>query len=428
MSTLERPREGLPGWGHAMASLDRHAITNGIAAMLLACTGPLVILLSVGVAANMSPQDMSTWIFGGYTIGGVFSIVFSLVYRMPMGMCWTIPGMILLGNALGHLSFAETVGALYVTAGLLLVLGLSGWVRRVTDFIPINIVMAMVAGVFLPFCLKIVSGFDDDWLISLASVAAFVIVSLVPVLARNLPPVLAALGVGVAVAMATGQAALKEPLRLAIADPILYVPVFSWRSVVELVIPMAITVVGIHNAQGFAISRDNGYDPPINTLTTVCGIGSAMFAVFGCVSNCVTGPANGILNASGDPARRYMGGVVFGVLILIFGLFAPVASQLALALPAAFIALLGGLAMFHVLRSAFISAFSGRFQIGALVAFVVTVAGLPVINIGAPFWGIVFGTVASLLFERDDFKAMVAEGAPASAPATPTGGKSTTAE
>jgi benzoate membrane transport protein len=132
-------------------------------------------------------------------------------------------------------------------------------------------------------------------------------------------------------------------------------------------------------------------------------VASVAFGAFGAVSACVTGPVNGILNTSGDPARRYMGGVVFGILILIFGILSPPAAQLALALPAAFIALLGGLGMFPVLRAAFVSAFSGRFQVGALVAFIVTVAGLPVATIGAPFWGIVFGTIASLLFERDDF-------------------------
>jgi len=404
MSLLELPRQRLPGWRHALASLDRHAVSNGITATLLACTGPLAILLSIGVAAKMSPQDIATWIFGGYAFGGVLSIIFSVVYRMPMGMCWTIPGIVLFGNALDHLPFAEVIGALHVTAALLLVLGLSGWVRRITDFIPLNIVMAMVAGVFLPFCLKIVSGFDQDWPIAIASVGAYVIFWRVRALERNIPPILAALAAGIAVAVATGQFALKEPLRFTIVDPLVYAPAFSWAATVELVLPMAITVVGIHNAQGFAISRDNGYDPPINMLTTVCGAGSVVFALFGAVSTCVTGPVNGILNTSGDPARRYMGGVVFGVLILIFGLLAPPAAQLALALPAAFIALLGGLGMFPVLRAAFISAFSGRFQVGALVAFIVTVAGLPLATIGAPFWGIVFGTLASLLFERDDFR------------------------
>lgn len=404
MSLLELPQQRLPGWAHALASLDRHAISNGITAMLLACTGPLAILLSIGVAVKASPQDIATWIFGGYAFGGVFSILFSVLYRMPMGMCWTIPGIVLFGNALQHLPFAEAIGALHVTAALLLVLGLSGWVRRITDFIPLNIVMAMVAGVFLPFCLKIVSGFDQDWLIAIASVGGFVVFWLVPFLERNIPPILAALAAGVVAAVATGQFALKEPLRLTIVDPLIYAPAFSWAATLELVLPMAITVVGIHNAQGFAISRDNGYDPPINTLTTACGVGSVIFGLFGAVSTCVTGPANGILNTSGDPARRYMGGVVFGVLILVFGILAPPAAQLALALPAAFIALLGGLGMFPVLRAAFVSAFAGRFQVGALVAFIVTVAGLPLATIGAPFWGIVFGTIASLLFEREDFR------------------------
>ncbi len=405
LKILERPKEPLPRLGEAWAALDRHSITNGITAMLMACTGPLVILLSVGVAAKVSQPEIVTWMFGGYVFGGLFSIFFSLLYRMPMGMAWTIPGTILLASALDHLPFAEAVGAFYVTAGLLIVLGLSGWVRRIMDFIPLSIVMAMVAGVFLPFVLKIVTAFDQDWLIAAATLGSFVVVSLAPAIARILPPVLAALIAGSVVAVVTDQVELKEPLRLAIAEPILFRPAFSWQAIVELVVPMAVTVVGIHNAQGFAINRDNGYDPPVNTLTTACGVGSIIFALFGVVSNCVTGPVNGILNSSGEKHRRFMGGVVFGFLILLFGLFAPVAAQLTLALPTAFISLLGGLAIFHVLRGAFVSAFSGRFQMGALVSFIVTVAGLPIVNIGAPFWGILLGTLTSLLFERGDFRA-----------------------
>jgi benzoate membrane transport protein len=412
MRIFERPKEAPPGLAEAWRALDSHAVTNGTAAMLMACTGPLVIMLTVAVGHGMTPADISTWIFGGYAIGGVFSIVFSVLYRMPMGMAWTIPGVILLGGALDHMSFPECVGALYATAALLLVLGATGWVRRIMDLIPLNIVMAMVAGVFLPFVTKIITGFEQDWLIAGVTVAVFVLLSMAPALARKVPPILVALAAGAVAAAATGQFALKEPLRFAIADPIIYSPVFSWRAIIELVIPMAITVIGIHNAQGFAISRDNGYDPPINTLTTACGVGSVVFALFGTTSTCVTGPANGILNVSGDKDKRYMGGVVFGVLILLFGVFSPMTAQLALALPISFIGLLGGLAMFHVLRGAFVSAFSGRFQIGTLTAFIVTVAGLPLVNIGAPFWGIVFGTLASALLERQDFIAQLRKAPP----------------
>jgi benzoate membrane transport protein len=47
--------------------------------------------------------------------------------------------------------------------------------------------------------------------------------------------------------------------------------------------------------------------------------------------------------------------------------------------------------------------FRDRFALGALVAFLVTVADIPVLNIGAPFWGLVFGYAASRLLERGDF-------------------------
>jgi len=58
---------------------------------------------------------------------------------------------VLVGPALGHLSFAEVIGAYIACGALMLALGLSGWVRRCMEAAPMPIVMAMVAGVFLRF-------------------------------------------------------------------------------------------------------------------------------------------------------------------------------------------------------------------------------------------------------------------------------------
>jgi benzoate membrane transport protein len=74
-----------------------------------------------------------------------------------------------------------------------------------------------------------------------------------------------------------------------------------------------------------------------------------------------------------------------------------------LATPAAFIAVLGGLAMLRVLQSAFVTAFSTRFSLGALVTFVVTVSDISILNIGAAFWGLIAGIAVSFLLERADF-------------------------
>lgn len=41
---------------------------------------------------------------------------------------------------------------------------------------------------------------------------------------------------------------------------------------------------------------------------------------------------------------------------------------------------------------------------GALFSFLITVSGFSLFNVGAPFWGLVGGTLISLLLERSDFK------------------------
>jgi benzoate membrane transport protein len=56
-----------------------------------------------------------------------------------------------------------------------------------------------------------------------------------------------------------------------------------------------------------------------------------------------------------------------------------------------------------VLQSAFVSGFGGKFSLGALVTFLITVAGVSIFGIGAAFWGLVFGYAVSRIAERRDF-------------------------
>jgi benzoate membrane transport protein len=46
------------------------------------------------------------------------------------------------------------------------------------------------------------------------------------------------------------------------------------------------------------------------------------------------------------------------------------------------------------------TAFGGDLSLGALTAFLVTLSGVSIFNIGAPFWGLVFGVATSWLMER----------------------------
>jgi len=73
-------------------------------------------------------------------------------------------------------------------------------------------------------------------------------------------------------------------------------------------------------------------------------------------------------------------------------------------MPASFIATLAGLALIRVLQSAFVVSFGGSFTLGALVSFLVTLTDQSIFNIGAPFWGLVFGVATSWLLEKKDFE------------------------
>jgi benzoate membrane transport protein len=74
---------------------------------------------------------------------------------------------------------------------------------------------------------------------------------------------------------------------------------------------------------------------------------------------------------------------------MVFGLFSPIATTLAMALPGMVIGMLGGLAMINVIQNAFVEAFSGRFSFGALVTLLVTISNIELFGIGSAFWRII---------------------------------------
>jgi len=402
---LEKPAASPLRPGAVLADFGSVYAVNGLVGFIFAASGPVAIILAVGTQGGLSASDLSSWIFGAFFVNGLISILFCCVYRQPLVFFWTIPGAVLVGPALGHLTFPEVIGAFLATGVLMLVLGLSGWVRRAMEAVPMPIVMGMVAGVFLRFGLGLVHAIRDDFWIAAPMTATFVGLSVWPRLGRIMPPLIGALIVGAALVAALGRFDPSGAQVWSLARPNLYVPAFSWTAMLELVVPLAITVLVVQNGQGIAILRAAGHSPPINAITVACGAGSIVTAFVGSVSTCLTGPVNAIISASGERRRHYTAGILVGILALGFGLASPVFVGLLLATPKAFIAALAGLAMLRVLQTAFTISFRDRFALGALVTFLVTVADVAILNIGAPFWGLVFGFAASWLLERGDFRA-----------------------
>src|SRR3989304_4144297 len=247
---LEKPQASPPAPRTVFADFGGVYAVNAVIAFIFAASGPVAIILAVGTRGGLSASDLSSWIFGAFFVNGLISIAFCWLYRQPLVFFWTIPGTVLVGPALGHLTFAEVIGAFLATGLLMLVLGLSGWVRRAMEAVPMPIVMGMVAGVFLRFGLDLVFAIRDDFWIAAPMTAAFLALSAVPRLARLVPPLIGALVVGAVLVGVLGKFDLAGAGPLGLARPTLYVPVFSWQAMVELVVPLAITVLVGPNGQG----------------------------------------------------------------------------------------------------------------------------------------------------------------------------------
>ena len=380
--------------------------TNGIIGMLFATTGPVAIILSVGTAGHLSAAELASWIFGIFFFNGIITIAMSWAYRQPLCFFWTIPGTVLIGPSLQHLAFGEVIGAYYLTGLVILVLGASGWVKRAMQAVPMPIVMGMVAGVFLRFGLDLVRALHADPAVAVPMALAFLLLAAVPALGRRLPPLIGALVVGAACVAMLGRVGGAAFDGLQFIHPVLLPPIWSLPATIELVIPLAITVLVVQNGQGFAVLQNVGHRPPMTATTIACGIGSLLSASVGAVSTCLTGPTNALITSSGEPRRHYTAAIFTGILAILFSLVAPTFTRLMLATPREFIMMLGGLAMLRVLQAAFVGSFRGKFSLGALVSLLVTVADITIGNIGAAFWGLIAGLLVAWLLERPDFAEM----------------------
>ncbi|MEY5100312.1 MAG: hypothetical protein RJA36_3031 [Pseudomonadota bacterium] len=411
LAQLERPSVRWPGLRQILADFGPTYFVNGLIGFIFSATGPVAIILSVGTRGGLGQEQLASWVFGVFFVNALITLLMSCRYKSPLGFGWTIPGTVLVGPALQHLSFPEVIGAFYATSLLILVLGASGWVKRLMAALPMPIVMGMVAGVFLRFGLDLVRALHSDAAIAAPMVLAFMLLSALPNWGRRMPPLIGALLVG---ALAIGLLGRFDGAALgsfSFVHPVVQAPAWSLGALVELVVPLAITVLVVQNGQGVAVLRTASHEPPVNAIAFACGLGALLSASVGAVSTCLTGPTNALLTSSGERERHYTAALTFGAFGVLFGLMAPTFTGLMLAAPKSYIMVLGGLAMLRVLQGAFVASFGGgKFTLGALISLIVTVADLGLFNIGAAFWGLVAGFLFSSLMEKADFQSLARAG------------------
>lgn len=396
---IEKPQLSRPTLGELLRDSGPQELSTALVALLFSSSGPLAVILASAAVGELGHAETASWIFGAFLGNGILTIILTYLYRSPQAYFWTIPGTVLVGDALRSSTFNEVIGAYLVTAVLVFFLGWTGLIGRLMRALPATIVMAMVGGIFLRFGLDLIAATLEAPNIAIPMLVAFLACSFNPRIARMAPPVAVAALIGTVVVFASGMFNGSIVAEGIIATPVITTPEWSLPTMMELVIPLTITVVIVQNGQGTAVLAASGHKQGANLSAAASGVWSIPMAFLGTTSTCLTGPTNSILVSTPNRSRHYATAIWCGIGAIIIGLFAPAFTSLMLGLPKAFISTLAGVAMFVPLKNAFVAGFSGPMSSGALACLLVTISDIHLLGISAPFWGLVVGCICAAILD-----------------------------
>ncbi|MDR5863559.1 benzoate/H(+) symporter BenE family transporter [Halomonas campisalis] len=365
-------------------------LTAGVVAVIIGYASSAAIIFQAAAAAGASPEQIASWLWALGIGMGITSLGLSLRYRIPVLTAWSTPGAALLATSLPGIPIEEAIGAFLFSAALITLCGVTGLFEKLIQRIPPAIAAAMLAGVLLRFGLDLFVALESQLWLPLAMCAAWLA-------GRRLWPRLAIPGVlivGCATAALQGLVSL-EGLQLTPTVPVFTTPAFSMATLIGVGIPLFVVTMATQNLPGLAVLQAAGYRPPSSALIGWTGASTLALAPFGgyalnlaAISAAVClGP-----ESHQDPARRYTAGVAAGVGYLLMGVFGATVTTLFMALPAALVMALAGLALLGTLGSGLASALvPSEGRDAALVTFLMTASGISLLGIGAAFWGLVAG-------------------------------------
>jgi benzoate membrane transport protein len=380
------------------SALTPQTITAGLVGVVIAYTGPLVIVFQAAGNAGLDRAHLSSWIMALTVGSGITGLMLCLWYRQPVVVAWSIAGSALLLTTIKNYTPGELIGS-YLLAGLsTVILGWSGLFRRMLQLVPQTVIMGMLAGLLLRFGIDLFRFLPQKPFIVLSMLLVYLLLR-----RRNFKaPTVVALGVGLLVAAISGDLRYGTILP-ELAVPVLQFPEFTLSSALSLALPLFILSITSQTAPGFAVLRAAGFETPVNGPVVVTGLASILTAPFGghglnlaaLMTVICTSP-----EAHHDPDKRYGAGVAAGLFFILFGAFGATAVTLFAGLPQALIAAIAGLAMAGSITTSLAGAMSEpRQRDAALFALLVTASDITLLGIGAPFWGLVAGVLTSRLLK-----------------------------
>ncbi|WP_292019379.1 MULTISPECIES: benzoate/H(+) symporter BenE family transporter [unclassified Brevundimonas] len=355
--------------------------------------GTVALVVQAGQALGASPSQIVSMVTALCLGIGLPGMLLSWRFRMPVVLAWSTPGAALLAASTLGLGWSNAIGAFVFAAVLMVLTGLLPALGRLAQKIPASVASAMLAGVLLPFVLRLFKVVPDEMGLAVGLLAVFIV-------ARRLWPAWAlpaVLVVAFGVLAFRGQIGLPPGTGLfGGLTPVM--PAFDWKVAVSLGLPLFLVTLASQNLPGLVVLRAAGYAPPANRLIFATGLTSLVAAPFGAhgvnlaaiTAALCTGP-----DAHPDPARRWMVGVIYGGFYVVVALFAAPLAGLFIAMPPAVLAIITGLALIAALTGALGAMLAKPDEReAAVLTFAATGSGLALFGIGAAFWGLVVGFAA----------------------------------
>jgi benzoate membrane transport protein len=368
------------------------AVVAGFIAVLVGFTSSVAIVFQAAQALGATPAQITSWIWSLGLGMGITSIGLSWRYRQPVLTAWSTPGAALLVATHGF-SLPAATGAFVVSAVLIVLAGASGLFERLMSRVPVAIAAALLAGVLTRFGLDAALSAHADTLLVGTMALAFVA-------GRRFWPRFAVPGVllaGIVVAAAGGRIAFAD-VQWGWARPVWVTPEFSVAAAVSLGLPLFIVTMASQNLPGVAAQRAAGVTVPVSPVITGTGLATLVLAPFGSFGLNLAAITAAICmgpEAHPDPRRRYVAPVAAGAFYLLVGLGGGAVVGLLAAFPHALVVAVAGLALLGTIAGALASALAvEKHRDAAALTFLVTLSGVSLAGIGAPFWGVVAGAVA----------------------------------
>lgn len=370
-------------------------ITAGFVAVLVGFTSSGVIVFQAATMAGASPAEISSWLFALGMSLALTCAGLSFYYRMPILTGWSTPGAALLVTSLSGVSMPEAVGAFVFAAFLTLVMGVTGWFEKIMAHVPRALTSAMLAGILLHFGLNVFVAMQNQ----LTLVATMLVTYLVGKRFYPRYVILWVLVIGILCASMQGLFHLDN-VHLTFSAPIFTRPVFSFSALMSVAIPLFIVTMTSQNIPGIAVIQTSGYQPPISTLISWTGFATLIFAPFGCYSISLAAITAAICTgeeADADPSMRYKATLIAGFCWLLIAVFGATVVALFFAFPRELVLAIAGIALLSSIGSSLkVALDEDTLREPAMITILVSASGFSLLGIGAAFWGLIAGIVASM--------------------------------